>query len=68
MTTQNGKSVVVTGASRGVGAAITQPLAAHGLAVIVNFAGGANASRSIAATLLYGGTHALLSESQWNQL
>jgi 3-oxoacyl-[acyl-carrier protein] reductase len=44
MTTQNGKAVIVTGASRGIGAAIAQRLAGDGFAVIVNFAGEAEAA------------------------
>jgi NAD(P)-dependent dehydrogenase (short-subunit alcohol dehydrogenase family) len=44
MATQNGKAVIVRGASRGIGAAIAQRLAADGFAVIVNFAGEAEAA------------------------
>jgi 3-oxoacyl-[acyl-carrier protein] reductase len=39
MTTQNGKTAIITGASRGIGAATAQRLASDGFAVIVNFAG-----------------------------
>ena len=36
---QNGKTVIVTGASRGIGSAVAQRLAGDGFNVVVNFAG-----------------------------
>src|ERR1700719_2525478 len=41
MSKANGKVAVVTGSSRGIGAAIVERLAADGFTVVINYAGGA---------------------------
>jgi 3-oxoacyl-[acyl-carrier protein] reductase len=45
------KTAIVTGSSRGIGAAIAERLAKDGFAVVINYAGGANEAEALAAKI-----------------
>jgi 3-oxoacyl-[acyl-carrier protein] reductase len=53
------KIAIVTGASRGIGAAISRRLAADGFAVIINYAASADAAESLATEIEKAGSRAL---------
>lgn len=55
----SGKVALVTGASRGIGAAIASRLAAQGAAVAVNYAGSAQAAEQVVAGIIADGGRAV---------
>src|SRR5690242_11277553 len=59
MNTLNNKVVLVTGASRGIGAAIAGKIASEGAKVIVNYAGGKEAAEETVQSIRKNGGEAI---------
>ena len=63
MAKRSNKTVIVTGGSRGIGAAIADRLAKDGFAVVVNYAGNADAADKLIARITAAGGTALTAQA-----
>ena len=59
MKSPSSKVAIITGASRGIGAAISRRLATDGFCVVVNYAGSADAAESLATEIEKAGNRAV---------
>lgn len=63
MNTDNSKVAIVTGASRGIGAAIATRLAKEGFTVVINYAGSAGEADALVAAIEAEGGHAISAQA-----